>query len=421
MSINPARRTYAGHGSWTLRVVTWLYIVGLAVMLSLWGAFLARQTSLLGYSYRYDFLCGYVGARAIVTGNSGKLYDLSEQHLLSDAAIAPYQRSRLLPFVYPAYVALLLAPLGWLSYSHAFLLWDGINLALALILSVRLSQLGSGKREKMALFLAAWTAMPLLLTLLHAQFGMLPALGLSEALLALRAGRSARAGAWLLLGLIKPQLILAPVFALLCWRCWRALGPFVAGTCVLAAASFAALGFWIPAYLGLLAEFERLGPELSLYPGAMQNWRGAAWVAFGPHGTLFTLFLTGLSILLILMLAWRRSHWELRLAAIVLLGLLISPHLYLHDLVITIPAGTFLYLGLRSNQSITAGFLRGALALSPVVFFLAQTGSLGPVQIAPWYLLAVVLLTVVVVRERSGFTEMDSPAAPATLGACSTS
>jgi len=420
MSTNPAIRVDAEHGSWTLRLVTWVYIAGLAVMLSLWGAFLARQTSLLGYSYRYDFLCGYVGARAIVTGNSGKLYDLSEQHLLSDAAIAPYQRSRLLPFVYPAYVALLLAPMGWLSYAHAFLLWDGINLALAVILSVRLSQLASNKREKMAFFLAAWTAMPLLLTLLHAQFGLLPALGLAETLLALRAGKRARAGAWLLLGLIKPQLILAPVFALLCWRCWRAVGTFVAGTCFLAAVSFIALAFWIPAYLRLLAQFERLGPELSLYPGAMQNWRGAAWVAFGPHGTVFTLLLTGLSILLILLLAWRRSHWELRLAAIVLLGLLISPHLYLHDLVIAIPAGIFLYVGLRSNQSITALFLRGALALAPPVFFLAQTGSLGPIQIAPWYLIVLVLLTIAVVRGKTQFRETDSPAAPATLGACST-
>jgi hypothetical protein len=420
MSTNPAIRVDADHGSWTLRLVTLAYIVGLAVMLSLWGAFLSRQTSLLAYSYRYDFLCGYVGARAVVTGNSGKLYDLSEQHLLSDAAIAPYQRPRLLPFVYPAYVALLLAPLGWLSYSHAFLLWDSINLALALILSVRLSRLGSHKREKMAFFFGAWTAMPLLLTLLHAQFGLLPALGLGEALLALRAGKSARAGAWLLLGLIKPQLILAPVFALLCWRCWRALGAFIAGTCLLAAASFVALGFWISAYLRLLADFERLGPQLSLYPGAMQNWRGAAWVAFGPHGTVFTLLLTGISILLILLLVWRRSHWELRLPAVVLLGLLISPHLYLHDLVFAIPAGIFLYLGLRSNRTIAALFMRGALALAPVVFFLAQTGTFGPVQIAPWYLIAVVLLTIAVVRGKAEFREMDSPAAPATLGACST-
>ncbi len=420
MSTIPAITAGTVRGSWTLRLVAWTYMVGLAVMLSLWAVFLTRQTSLLDYSYRYDFLCGYVGARAVVTGNSGKLYDLSEQHLLSDAAIAPYQRSRLLPFVYPAYVALLLAPLGGLSYAHAFLLWDGINLVLALILSVRLSQLGSGKREKMAFFFAAWAAVPLLLTLLHAQFGMLPALGLGEALLALRAGKKARAGAWLLLGLIKPQLILAPVFALLCWRCWRAVGTFVAGTCLLAAASFAALGFWIPAYLRLLAEFERLGPELSLYPGAMQNWRGAGWVAFGPHGAMFTLLLTGLSILLILQLAWRRSRWESRLAAIVLLGLLISPHLFLHDLVIAIPAGIFLYVGLPSNQSVTALFLRGALALAPVVFFLAQTGSFGRIQIAPYYLMAVVFLTIAALHGKAGLRGMDSPAPPATLGACFT-
>jgi hypothetical protein len=145
----------------------------------------------------------------------------------------------------------------------------------------------------------------------------------------------------------------------------------------------------------------------------MQNWRGAAWVAFGPHGTVFTLLLTGLSIMLILLLAWRRSPWEPRLAAIVLLGLLISPHLYLHDMVIAIPAGIFLYIGLRSNHSITALFLRGALALAPIVFFLAQTGSLGRVQIAPWYLSAIVLLTVAALH-RNGSRETEPSAAAAT-------
>src|SRR6476660_2833282 len=98
-----------------------LLVYGLLFALPLvgWLFFAAHQTSVLGYAYRYDFLSMFIGARAVVVGHGLHLYDLDLQRTLSAMAIAPFQRPWLLPFVYPAYDAVLLAPVGWLSYGTA--------------------------------------------------------------------------------------------------------------------------------------------------------------------------------------------------------------------------------------------------------------------------------------------------------------
>src|SRR5579863_10504051 len=101
------------------RWLPWSHGVILAVTLSFWGMFLFKAEP-LGYVYKRDFLSVYIGARTVANGMVSRLYDTQLQWELTNSAIFPYHRSTLLPFIYPAYVAVLLAPLGRLSLVRAF-------------------------------------------------------------------------------------------------------------------------------------------------------------------------------------------------------------------------------------------------------------------------------------------------------------
>src|SRR5215469_17224824 len=96
------------------RWLPWCHAILLLVTLVFWGMFIYHAEP-LGYVYKRDFLCLYVGARAAAEGHSQQVYESQLQSQLTNSAILPYHRSTLLPFVYPAYVALLLAPLGEVS------------------------------------------------------------------------------------------------------------------------------------------------------------------------------------------------------------------------------------------------------------------------------------------------------------------
>ena len=379
-----------------------------------WLAYAVRQPSVLAYAYRYDFVSAYIGARAVVTGQGSHLYDLDLQRRLTTAALAPYTRPLLLPYIYPGYVAVLIAPLGWLSYAGAFVTWSLVNLVAAgwaIGRLVRATVRPAG--ERLVLFLVAASFMPLLLGLLQGQFQILPLLGLVEAILALRAGHDRRAGAWLLLGLTKPHLVLLPLFVLLLWRRWRALAVFAAGALLVSGLALLFLGNWLAGYIAFLVELTRQGPALADYPVAMHNWRGLLFVLLGDNSPFAWGVLLALDVASVLLLAWvcrspagRPSPdragsaglgpaGEICFALAILLGLLVSPHLYLHDAVVALPAGFILWRATLVTPStswrLTA--LRWLLAVGPLAAVLAQfvSPAFGVIQIGPWYLILLVL------------------------------
>ena len=130
--------------------------------------------------------------------------------------------------------------------------------------------------ERGALLLAILAFLPLTITLWQGQLAIPIWLALTGAVLALRAGQERRAGAWLILGLLKPQLIALPLLALLVGRRWRALGVVAAGTAGVLGVSLLAFGNWSCRLPGL--------PE-HVHPRRMQRWAttrcccktGAGW------------------------------------------------------------------------------------------------------------------------------------------------
>jgi|SRR5579872_329535 len=404
------------------RWLPWSHGLILALTLSFWSMFLFKAEP-LGYVYKRDFLCVYIGAKAVAQGQGSHLYDKHLQRELTDLAISPYRRSTLLPFVYPAYVAILLAPLGKFSLVKGFLIWTGINILVTGWLIKRLlqsPQVFPGQRIAFLVAFFAWV--PLQLTLSQGQMGLICALALSEASLSMQRRKEWIAGCWLVVGIVKPQLIAVPLLALFLLRSWRAVASFFMIACALIFASFALVGFWITEYLRFLADFTRGGKGLSMYPMAMQNWRGLVSTMLstndGACGRCLLIALSLASVVLVVVIFWghdvqpansgRHSTSRFDLAArfsiAIVIGLLVSPHLYFHDWVVAFPALTILFLAATewSQQENRYRWLATAIlwliALSPFVGFAVQFGvwpTNTHVQLVPWFMGLLTLITVV--------------------------
>lgn len=368
----------------------------LIVTLWSWSVVLRTQTTILGYVFKRDFSSVYVGAQIVAEGQGPQLYNLELQRRSMDADILPYRRYTLLPFIYPGYVAVLLSPLARFSLSTAFLFWTAINFVILAWIARRLIwERFASRRLRLAVLVAFLIWIPLQLTLSHGQMGLVCVLGFTEAMTSLQARRQWQAGFWLALGLMKPQLMVLPLFSLALWRCWRTLASFAAVVITVLGISFAKLGFWITAYLRFLAAFNRGGTRLSLYPTAMQNWRGLVSLLLGSDASLAAKWLLALlsiaSVGLVVFVScpslrdFRPAsglppHWQTRWGIVICLGILTSPYLYGHDWVVALPALIVLF-SLAERLSDVCGqgerapqFLGWLLAIAPFVSFAAQFG-----------------------------------------------
>jgi hypothetical protein len=399
------------------RWLTWSHCALLALLLVLWGNLFLHAT-FSEYAASRDFLGIYLGAKLVATGHSSQLYDLGAQRQVMDDAISPHHRHHLMSFVYPAYVALLFSPMGRLSLSAAFLLWTGIDVLIAVLTCVFLLRLDPRPvRSQFALlaFVLAW--IPLHLTILHGQLGLLPAIGFIGVILSLRNKQQVRAGFWLALGVLKPQLILYPLIALTFERRWRTLVSFFAALSILVALPFVKFGFWLPRYFAFLGEYNGLAEQASLYPSAMQNWRGLMFALLKTDSSSVSrALILALALGSLVLLSWvcavtklERSNsprpdcvenpaWERCFAIAVLLGALSSPHLYLHDWVVALPAMGILLSGTHTCKSRRP--LRSLMLLvgcAPFVVFVGQFNllpTLGFIRWVPCYMAMIVLMAV---------------------------
>lgn len=425
-SVSPPRR----RAPWPLYLALSVYGGLFLLMVFGWLLYASGFPSVLAYAYRYDFLNVYVGGRAILQGQAGQLYDLAVQRTLSDAALLPFNRPLLLPYTYPPYVAILFAPLTLLSYANAFTLWDILNLLMAAWVIRRVVRAEPARPgERPARFVIAASFMPLALVLLHAQFGLPVLLGLTEAWLALRAGRDWRAGGWLVLGLIKPQLILLPLLVLVVQRRWRPLVVVAGVGSLLAVLSFVVCGNWVPSYSSLLALMQDPAQPIADAPWVMHNWRALVYDLLGTDqsflavGLLGGLTLLSAGVVAGVALVMRRAAaplaLDIPLVLAVFLGALAVPHLYLHDMVILLWPGLILWLlcdQARVGQLPPAlarriHLLRWLLGLGPALIFVAQFWNPPFVALVPWYLVglvAVALWAVPVLNQSFGGSNLGT-------------
>jgi hypothetical protein len=210
-------------------------LLGLEILL--WVSLLPRMVR--GGS---DFRQLYVAGTMVRRGEAASLYDYGAQSRLQHELISPKEDA--IPFLRPAYQALLFAPFTLLSFRGAYLLWTALNAVLAAAICFLLRRQFPGLEEagKLLPTLVICAYFPIWVALLQGQDTILLLLLLAAALLALNGDREFLAGALLACGLFKFQIILPIAFLFVLWKRWRFARGFFAAAAVLAGLSFALVG-----------------------------------------------------------------------------------------------------------------------------------------------------------------------------------
>jgi hypothetical protein len=285
----------------------------------------------------FDFRSFYAAGSLVADGRGHDLYTLrvlrSDGHPTAE------------PYFNPPFFALLCAPFSFFSPLHAFQLWTGASVALLCVNCAMISRIADGINGRWRVLMIAGfvTSFPVQHGLLLGQFSQLLCLSWSGAYLALCAGRPARAGAFLSILLIKPELVI-PVTLFLAWkRQWRTVGTLVSIAAILAAVSLAIVGpqtaIEYPQYVLRETEFQ--------ITWLMLGWNGIISGAFaGANHLTVTIGGVAMGLLTLACVAciWRGTLrlGERRFAslwlALTIATLLTDLHLYVQDTVMLMPA-----------------------------------------------------------------------------------
>ena len=286
-----------------------------------------------------DFIIFYTGAQIVNDGKSKELFKVDTQNAYQAKFDVP-QLEWPLPFNHAPYELLLFLPLAYLSYPFAHLIWSSLNLGLLIImLRWLLPYVASLHGFFIVAGVFAW--FPTMEALRMGQDSILSAALLVAVFVAFKRNRDGWAGFLLALGLYKPQLVLPIAGILLVTRRWQSVAVFGMTGIVLVVISLAMVGF--QGAFDLLSILKSMGDySFIIYPRNMPNLRGLSNVAFdalgldlpaGAVAVIASLALYGLCLYL-----WRGeldandAGFDLLFSLAIVVTVLISYHLYAHDL-----------------------------------------------------------------------------------------
>jgi hypothetical protein len=305
-----------------------------------------------------DFLAFYTGARLLDEGRlavayeAGPDFSFPAQYAVQREILAPQRPPGVHPFVNPPHAALLYWPFSQLDYGAGVAAWWACGL-LALGLAVRRlrDELEGLQRWSSArLFGACFLFVP---TMAWVGYGQVTAFTLwiyTESFVSLRRGREVWAGICLGCLAYKPQLAIGPAVALLVSGRW---GAVVSGA--LCGILWLGIGVAIdPAAAAAYLDLSARLPEMIRAEGydayGLHSLVGFAALLLDPTSPRLAealAWVLSLGALGWLAMAWHRTPWrpgtegwDLRMAGTVALGLVVSPHLYLYDLMLLLlPVG----------------------------------------------------------------------------------
>jgi hypothetical protein len=354
-----AGKKYGGLRFWAIAAFSLLWILN-------WVSVLPLLTN-PNHPGTQDFSIFYTGSRIVMSGLSSHLYDLSVQ---AHYQTPPYQ-SQPLPFDHPAYELILFMPLALLSFTSAFWSWITLNIVLVALAAKLLSAHLPNFPPPTALwvFAAATASFPLIWSLCQGQDSILLLIVFVFVFINLKAKRDLIAGVVLAAGLFKFTLVIPFVFAFLFMRRWRFLAGFLAGS-----ALTVGISVWITGIAGARQYIELLS-LLSGHPAVgyinlflMPNVRGFLLTMVTGHGMRrqdFEIFAGIMSVLLLIVplltssSAKQLERLDFWFALNMTVAVLVSPHLYWHDLTILLlplllAANALAKSDLRANMSFAA-------------------------------------------------------------------
>jgi hypothetical protein len=321
----------------------------LAFGLGLVGAYALTLISQTVPPQKTDFITYFAAARLVVEGHAGSLYNFAALSTVERHVIAPYRLTYgVLPYIYPPCFAVGLAPLGFIGLVPAYGLWAALNalwLCLALVVVQRRARLGV--LGSAVLWLGTLTFVPTFIGLLQGQVSFLLLALLGGTLLSLERRLDAPAGACLALAMIKPTYVLPCLVVLLARGRWRAIISFAGATVLLTLLPMLVGGTRINTdYVETLRRAMGWTTQFGYGPEKTASLAGPLRDLLPPGPALAVLaVLTLAGLVLVAVVARRSPAMAAPFALAVVVGLLISPHVLIHDLVLLlIPVGVALQL-----------------------------------------------------------------------------
>ena len=371
----------------------------------------------------FDFVSFYAAGQIVRDGRAGELFQRQTQ---GDYQSRVCGRAFPLLFYHAPFEALLFVPLASVSYRSAYRVWAFANLALVFAAAWALRAfLGTVERLGFRIALVAACLPPFFVTIVQGQDSLLLLLIYSGAFVELKRRRELRAGCLLALGLFRPQLVVPFVVPFLLKKRWKFVTGFTVVASMLATVSLGLVGWHgLTDWLGLIkAENAGLAggaalADRSVHPAAMASLRGLFSAALLTRIPEFwvnavSLGVSGLLFVGILML-WNgdldaeSSRFDRIVAATVTGILLISYHLYPHDLsLILLPlALSFSAIECAPQQTMFGGSALGAASLLlPLAFLYALASgqrSLFILSLALVLILASIGLDLAQIRPMTG-------------------
>ena len=338
-----------------------------------------------------DFRQLYAAGYMVRTGHAGELYDIRAQQQFQDVLVGNDERA--LPFIRPAYQALLFVPLSLLPYRTAYLAFLAVNLVL-LAMAFWILRPNMGNLSRVWQFLPVFVFLvfyPIALALMQGQDSILLVVLLAAALVSLEQGHERRAGILVGLGLFKMQIVIPIALLFLLWRRWRFFAGFALSACLVSLISLWVVGFarttsyarsLFSVGTGLAAAHQ-----FPLRVSIMANLRG---LIFGLLGTRLPAFwiqaltiAASIFVMLWVALAVPGKHRTAdALVLAITTSLIVSYYLFIHDLsvllipiVITLDRFIFTDLNVDGEAAGTAfnraaAWMSAALLVAPTCIFL---------------------------------------------------
>jgi len=313
-----------------------------AVMLPCWWTIVRDHRPSCSAS-KPDFISLYTGAKLFST-NRPALYNLEQQRAIQEG-IDPSSGDWVLPFFYPPFFAAFLVPLGWFSFSAAFIAMTLINIAiLVAVIQLLVRRVQLNRQQTYWLMLASFSNYGVQYGLLEGQTSFIALLLLTLFVFSFRESGSGNSGIWSGFLFFKPQLAGIPFLILVSNKKWRELGSAFLMLGLLAFISLLSVGVGgVKDYIALSARAAAGDEYLRIEPEGMHNLRALSYFFLSaPWGD--AVWWLGTFLLIALIVARSRAsekpngnfftEWITIAAALIL----ISPHLHSHDLtLLTIP------------------------------------------------------------------------------------
>ena len=349
-----------------------------ALYLSAWVELASR-----GSFNPVDFWSFYTGAVLVGSGHGNQLYDLGIQSQYQFQLLGAFPlNGRVLPFVSPPHLSLALLPLAILSPNWAYSFWFALQLVLVILLIhlyiAKSSELSCSER---IISIGALVSFPILfVTIYKGQLSLIILLCIILWIREMRKGNDQGTAVWLIIGSIKPQLMVVPFLLTILARRWKALAYFAAGGTLITAICAILLG---PEIIGdfvlSMLRIDLLQSDLIVY---MYNFKGFLALILGLVSLPLIMSLTFagfLCALIIVVILWRGrvyvddERFDLKMALSLLLGIYFCPHLYYYDTLLLVVVAKLFHDYLMQSGNKTARWLFIAIIFLIPSFFLESS------------------------------------------------